>query len=81
MPEMPKFLDVHSLKGVDEETIKNVQKMPKDEFGITHDNMMYNKEEDRWYCLLDAPSKEAVEKHHQKAGITPEWIKEVKTTA
>jgi hypothetical protein len=43
--------------------------------------MLYNKEEDRWFCLLDAPSKEAVEMHHQKAGITCEWIKEVKTTA
>ena len=60
---MPKFLDVHPLKGVDEETWK-AQKMPKDEFGITHDNMLYNREEDRWYCILDAPSKEAVEKHH-----------------
>jgi hypothetical protein len=78
---MPKFLDVHSMKGVDEETIRKAQKMPKDEFGITHDNMMYNKEEDRWYCLLDAPSKEAVEKHHQKAGISCEYITEVKTTA
>ena len=66
---MPKFLDVHPLKGVDEETLRKAQKMPKDEFGITHDNMMYNKEEDKWYCPLDAP-KEAVEKHHQKAGIT-----------
>jgi hypothetical protein len=77
---MPKFLDVHSMKGVDEETIRKAQKMPKDEFGITHDNMMYNKQEDKWFCLLDAPSKEAVEKHHQKAGITCEWITEVKTT-
>jgi hypothetical protein len=81
MPNMPKFLDVHPLKDVEEETLRKAQKMPKDEFGITHDNMMYNKEEDRWYCLLDAPNKEAVEKHHQKAGITCEWIKEVKTTA
>jgi Protein of unknown function (DUF4242) len=78
---MPKFLDVHSMKGVDEETIRKAQKMPKDEFGITHDNMMFNREEDRWYCLLDAPSKEAVEKHHQKAGISCEYITEVKTTA
>ena len=47
---MPKFLDAHSLKDVDEETIRKAQKMPKDEFGITHDNnMLYNKEEDRWY--------------------------------
>ena len=78
---MPKFLDVHPLKGIDEETLRKAQKMPKDEFGITHDNMLYNREEDRWYCILDAPSKEAVEKHHQKAGITCEWITEVKTTA
>jgi hypothetical protein len=78
---MPKFLDVHSLKGFDEETLRKAQNSPKDEFGITHDNMLYNKEEDRWFYLLDAPSKEAVEMHHQKAGITCEWIKEVKTTA
>ena len=57
---MPKFLDVHSLKGFDEETTRKAQKMPKDEFGITHDNMMYNREEDKWFCLLDAPSKEVL---------------------
>jgi hypothetical protein len=78
---MPKFLDAHSLKGVDDETIRKTQKMPKDEFGVTHENMMYNQEEDKLFCLLDAPSKEAVEKHHQKAGVICEWIKEVKTTA
>jgi hypothetical protein len=76
---MPKFLDVHPLKNV-EETLRKAQKMPKDEFGITHYNMLCNRE-DRWYCILDAPSKEAVEKHHQKDGITCEWITEVKTTA
>jgi hypothetical protein len=78
---VPKFLDVYSMKGSDEEALRKAQNSPKDEFGVTHDNMFYNKEEDRWFCLLEAPSKEAVEKHHQKAGITPEWIKEVKTTA
>ena len=49
--------------------------MPKDEFGITHDNMVYNKEEDKWYRPLDAPSKEAVEKHHQKDGRSDELQK------
>ena len=29
MPNMPKFLDAHSLKDVDEETIRKAQKMPK----------------------------------------------------
>ena len=27
---MPKFLDVHSMNGVDEETIRKAQRMPKD---------------------------------------------------
>jgi hypothetical protein len=37
---MPKFLDVHSLKGIDEETLRKTQKSPKDEFGVTHDNIL-----------------------------------------
>ena len=69
---MPKFLDVHSLNGLQEETV--------DEFGITHNNIMYNKREDKLFCLLDAPNKEAVENHHHKAGVKCEWIMEVKTT-
>jgi len=77
---MPKFLDVHSLKDVDEETLRKAQNSPKDEFGVTHDNILYNKEEDRFFCLLDAPSKEAVVKHHEKHGFKCEWITEVKTT-
>jgi hypothetical protein len=39
---MPKFLDAHALKGTDEETLKNLQKAPADEFGIKHVNLMYN---------------------------------------
>ena len=45
---MPKFLDAHALKGTDEETIKNLQNAPADEFGIKHVNLMYNQEEDRF---------------------------------
>lgn len=41
---MPKFLDVHSLKGLDEEALRKTQNSPKDEFGVTHDNILYNKE-------------------------------------
>jgi Nickel responsive protein SCO4226-like len=78
---MAKFLDVHSLKGFEEKTLRKLQQSPVDEFGITHDNIIYNKEEDKFYCLLDAPNREAVEKHHHKAGVKCEWIMEVKTTA
>ena len=76
-----KFLDVHSLKEFDEETLRKLQESPKDEFGITHINMMYNKEEDKFFCLLEAPNREAVENHHNKHGVKGEWITEVKTTS
>jgi hypothetical protein len=78
---MPKFLDVPSLKGYDEESLRKAQNSPKDEFGVTPVNIMYNKEEDKFFCLLDAPSKEAIIKHHEKYGFKCDWITEVKTTA
>ena len=78
---MPKFLDVHSLKGFEEETLRKLQQSPVDEFGITHLNIMYNKEEDKFFCLLDAPNREAVENHHKKHGVKCEWVTEVKTTS
>lgn len=77
---MPKFLDSHDMKGVDEETLRKLQNSPKDEFGVTHINLLYNKEEDKLCCLLDAPNKEAVEKHHAKHDYKCDWIIEVKTT-
>ena len=79
--DFKKFLDVHSLKDFDEETLKNLQRSPVDEFGIKHLNILYNKEDDKFFCLLEAPNKEAVEKHHHKHGVKCNWITEVKTTS
>jgi hypothetical protein len=79
--DMPKFLDVHSLKDFDEKSLRKAQNSPKDEFGVTHDNIMYNKEEDKFFCLLDAPNKEAIVKHYEKYGFECDWITEVKTTS
>jgi hypothetical protein len=78
---MPRYLDSHAMGSLSEETLKKLQKSAKDEFGVTHANIIYNKEENKCYCLLDAPNKEAVEKHHHKAGIKCDWITEVKSTA
>ena len=78
---MPRFLDVHPMKGITEETLKQIQMSPKDEFGVTHVNILFNPEADRVFCILDAPDKDAVEKNHQKLGIKCEWIIEVKQTA
>ena len=77
---MPIYLDVHRLGNMTEEQIKQAQKAPKDEFGITRKNMLYNQEVNLLYSILDAPNKDAVVKHHQKAGLKCEVITEVKTT-
>ncbi|MFL6338377.1 MAG: nickel-binding protein [Nitrososphaera sp.] len=42
--------------------------------------MLYNKEENKLWCILDAPSNDAVIKHHQKDGLKCDCITEVKTT-
>ncbi|MDQ4067118.1 MAG: DUF4242 domain-containing protein [Thermoproteota archaeon] len=65
----------------DEDTLKQLQNSPRDEFGIIHKNILYNKDEDKIFCILDAPDKEAVDKHHNKAGLKCESITEVKSTA
>jgi hypothetical protein len=66
---MPKFLDVHSMEGFTEQSLRKAQIELPDEFGVTTENMMFNIEADRLYCLLNAPNKEAVEKHHEKYGV------------
>ena len=61
---LPKFLDVHPLKGLDEGTLRQLQNAPVDEFEVKAINLMFNYEADRFYCLLEAPNKQAVEDHH-----------------
>jgi hypothetical protein len=43
--------------------------------------MLYNYEAEIMYCILEAPSKKAVEIHHGKLGYKCDWITEIKTTA
>jgi len=78
---MPTFLDAHDLGNMTEEQLNQAQNAPMDEFGVTVENMLYNKEVNMLYCILDAPSKDSVVKHHQKFGINCDWVTEVKTTA
>ncbi len=78
---MPKFLDSHELKGANPETLKKLQNAPKDEFGVTHLNLIYSEDEDRMYCFLDAPNKEAIVKHHENLGYKCDYILEVNSTA
>ena len=46
-------------------------------FSVSHVNLFYNKDADVCFCLLDAPYKESVEKHHTKANVKCEWITKI----
>jgi hypothetical protein len=50
--QLPKFLDVHPMKGVTEDILKQIQVSRKDEFGVTHVNILFNPEADRVFCIL-----------------------------
>ena len=74
------FLDVHSIGTSTEEDLIKAQNAPRDELGVKVVNILYNLGAGMIYCLLDAPSKAAVEKHHGNIGVKCDWIMEVKTT-
>lgn len=77
---MPKFIDVHPMKPFTAEQLNKIQNAPRDEFGVTHHDILFSEKEDKIYCVLDAPDADAIEKHHAKAGIRCDWIHEVRST-
>jgi Protein of unknown function (DUF4242) len=77
---MAKYIDAHPMGSISPETLRKLQKAPRDEFGITHHDILFSKNDDRVFCVLDAPNREAVAKHHAAAGITCEFIQEVEST-
>ena len=79
--QMPRFLDSHKIGSFTKEQLKELQESSVDEFGVKHLNILYNFEANVVYCLLEAPSREAVEKNHAKLNCMCDWITEVKTTA
>lgn len=76
---MPKFIDAHAMGGLTPELFRRLQQAPEDEFGITHHDILFNSKENRCYCVLDAPNREAVVRHHAKAGVTCDFIQEVQS--
>lgn len=74
---MPKFIDAHPMHPLTVDQLRAAQQSPEDEFGVTHHEILYSEPENKLYCVLDAPDREAIEKHHAKIGVTCDWIHEV----
>ena len=73
---MPVFLDVHKVP-FGEDQLKELCMAPRDEFGVSHVNLFYNKDAGVCFCLLEGPDVDSIEKHHAKVNIKCEWITEV----
>ena len=77
---MPKFIDSHPMTPFTANELNALQDAPPDEFGVTHHDILFSEEDNRIYCVLDAPNADAVHKHHEKAGISCEFVHEVRST-
>ena len=77
---MPKFIDSHPLGKLTPAQLHQLQNAPKDAFGVTHHDILFNVKDDRAYCVLNAPDRDAVVRHHKHAGIECEWVTEVEST-
>jgi hypothetical protein len=76
-----RFIDVHSLGDYTDKELKELQESPMDEYGVRIVNIFYNRAAGISFCLLEAPSREAVERQHEKCGVKCTWITEVESTA
>ena len=77
---MPKFIDAHPMNPLTAEQLRAAQTSPPDEFGVSHHDILYNEPENKLYCVLEAPDRAAIEKHHAKIGIRRDWNHEVEST-
>jgi hypothetical protein len=64
-----------------EDDLKRSQKEPRDELGVKVLNTFYDLDSGMMFCLVEAPDKYAVERHHAKYGMKCDWIPPVKMTA
>ena len=77
---MPTYVDTHQMKPFTAQELREAQNAPKDEFGVTHHDILFSEKDNKVWCILNAPNKDAVEKHHAKVGIKCESINEVMST-
>ena len=54
---MPKFIDTHAMQPFTGDELKKLQDAPPDEFGVTHHDILFSEEDNKIYCVLDAPKR------------------------
>lgn len=78
---MPQFMDYHSDLKLPTEAIQGLTEATRngdtDEFGVRQVELFHNAD-GNVYCLLEAPSADAVRKHHEALDIECGDVHEVK---
>lgn len=78
---MPKFMDIHSeMKGIDQEKLTAAHQADtdiEDSEGVHFLQAWADPQSGKVFCLSEAPSKEAVQRIHERAGHKAEEIYEV----
>lgn len=72
---MSVFLDVHKLSQIG--YMIDAPIIEDEDFRITRINTFYNREANLIYYLLDAPSKQVIEKYHSKFNLKCDSITKV----
>ena len=76
---MPKFIDSHGFGEFKPGQLKEAATAPADPWGVTTQEVLFNETIGRVYCITNAPTKDAVARHHKQYGIDCDWIEEVKS--
>jgi hypothetical protein len=70
---MPRFMDYHEDLKLPQEAIDSIrsgaQASERDQFGVQQIELYHNAD-GKVYCLLDAPSEQAVRDHHEALGVS-----------
>ena len=77
---MPLFMDFHDELHLPAEAIEQITEEAKaqksDQYGVRQAELFYNSD-GKVYCLLEAPSAEAVRQHHAGLGVDCGEVHEV----
>jgi hypothetical protein len=78
---MPLFMDYHDELHLPPEAVEQITAEAKahksDQFGVRQAELFYNTD-GKVYCLLEAPSAEAVRQHHSALGVGCGEVHEVR---
>ncbi len=73
---MPIFIDAHGMGGLTPKKLKEIFDKDTGKDELIHKDILFNKKENKIFCILEAPNKEAIEDHHNEVGIKCDFILE-----